>query len=69
MAMPELQTTYALNLSTVMPLSVSDTGVPITRVGMQRRENMNKYATGEWENKSWKRSWFTSKSLVTAIIV
>lgn len=47
MAMPELQTTYALNLSTVMPLSVSDTGVPITRVGMQRRENMNKYATGE----------------------
>ena len=38
MAEPKLETKYALNLSTIMHLSVSDVGVLRIRIRMQRRE-------------------------------
>lgn len=51
MAEPELETKCALNLSTIMPLSVSDVGVLRIRIRMQRRENMSKCITDEWKHK------------------
>lgn len=58
MSEPKLETKYALNLSTMMPLSVSDVGVLRTRIRMQRRENMSKCITDEWNIRNEKRLWF-----------
>lgn len=50
MAEPKLETKYALNLSTIMPLSLSDVGV--LRIRMQKRENTSKCITEEWKDKT-----------------